>query len=170
MMNNTRIDYLYRDADNYKRDNTCVVAGTITEEQKEAILDSLDDGEYFIPKLVGMPEKKFDTYDPQADHPFFELGPASFNHTDDDPTLELTVVELVERFRAHKEKWFAIDYDNALSMVRVLVDNLVNDEGGHSQDAIKRLFELGFEASELLCLDFQRSDIEYVQSQMVEEK
>ena len=44
-MNNTRIDYLYRDADNYKRDNTCVVAGAITEEQQAIVLDSLDDGE-----------------------------------------------------------------------------------------------------------------------------
>ncbi len=102
---NTRIDYLYRDGDNYKVQNTCVVAGAITKEQIESIIDSLEDGEYFIPRLVGMPEKKFDTYDPQSDHPYFELGKYSFSPTDAEPTLTLNVGNLVELFCAHKGNW-----------------------------------------------------------------
>lgn len=46
---NTRILYLYRDADNYKVPNSCVVEGEVTEDQKNSILSSLDDGCYFIP-------------------------------------------------------------------------------------------------------------------------
>ena len=42
---NTKIEYLYRDADNYKVWNTCVVCGEITEQQKETIINSLDGGE-----------------------------------------------------------------------------------------------------------------------------
>lgn len=34
---NTRISYLYRDADNYKVLNSCVVEGEVTEEQKKTI-------------------------------------------------------------------------------------------------------------------------------------
>jgi len=168
-MSNTQIEYLYRDADNYKVFNTCIVAGTITDEQKAVILDSLLEGEYFIPKLVGMPEKKFDTYDAQADHLYFELGAASFSPTDAAPTLELTAAELTERFRSHKGNWSAIDLDNALSMVNVLIDNMINDEGGHTRNVIERLMELGFTKDDLLCLQFPKSDIDDVFDQPEEE-
>ena len=70
---NTKINYLYRDADNYKVHNECVVQGTISAEQIAVILECLDEGEYFIPHLVGLPEKRFDTFDPQVDHPYFEF-------------------------------------------------------------------------------------------------
>ena len=65
---NTKISYLYRDADNYKRYNECIVAGTLSANQICTILDCCDMGEYFIPGQVGLPERRFDPYDPQADH------------------------------------------------------------------------------------------------------
>ena len=40
-MNNTRIDYLYRDADNYKRDNNCVVPELSLRSSKQASLTAL---------------------------------------------------------------------------------------------------------------------------------
>ena len=40
-MNNTRIDYLYRDADNYKRDNTCVVPELSPRSRKQSSLPAL---------------------------------------------------------------------------------------------------------------------------------
>ena len=64
---NTKISYLYRDADNYKRYNECIVAGTLSANQICTILDCCDMGEYFIPGQVGLPERRFDPYDPQAD-------------------------------------------------------------------------------------------------------
>ena len=43
---NTKISYLYRDADNYKMHNKCVIAGTLTTEQARTIKDSCEMGEY----------------------------------------------------------------------------------------------------------------------------
>ena len=69
---NTKIYYLYRDASNYKVLNHCVVKGLLTEEQKDIILSSLYEEEYFIPHKVGMPEKRFDKWDDELDHIWFE--------------------------------------------------------------------------------------------------
>ena len=46
---NTRIHYLYRDADNYKVQNECVILGEMTEEQEQRIIACLDEKEYFVP-------------------------------------------------------------------------------------------------------------------------
>ncbi|MBP3585213.1 MAG: hypothetical protein J6J59_05960 [Peptococcaceae bacterium] len=69
---NTKIEYLYRDASNYKIYNECVVKGILTAEQREEIVDCLSEGEYFIPSQVGLPEKRFDDWT-EDDHPWFEL-------------------------------------------------------------------------------------------------
>ena len=68
---NTQIRYLYRDASNYKVENECVVTGTFTQEQIAQIMDCCDLGEYFIPSQVGLPEQRFDRYDPEEDHCWF---------------------------------------------------------------------------------------------------
>ena len=39
-------------------------------------------GEYFIPRQVGMPERKFDEYDTEADHCWFELSKEGFEYTE----------------------------------------------------------------------------------------
>lgn len=70
-MMNTRIHYLYRDADNYKVQNECVILGEMTEEQEQRIIACLDEEEYFVPSRVGMPERKFNT-ETDSDHPWFE--------------------------------------------------------------------------------------------------
>ena len=56
---NTKISYLYRDADNYKMRHEVVIAGSMSEEQEKAIEDSLDEGVYFIPSQVGLPDDRF---------------------------------------------------------------------------------------------------------------
>lgn len=102
---NTKILYLYRDAANYKVHNECVVKGTLTNAQKQSILDSLDAGEYFIPSLVGMPERKFDEYDDEMDHVWFELSEDGFEETDEVPTINISAEELAEAFCACKDRW-----------------------------------------------------------------
>ena len=52
---NTRICYLYRDSDNYKVHNMCVIHGELTDSQIDQILECCDMGEYFIPSQVGLP-------------------------------------------------------------------------------------------------------------------
>ena len=102
---NTQIRYLYRDASNYKVENECVVAGTFTQEQIAQILDCCDLGEYFIPTQVGLPEQRFDRYDPEEDHCWFELSEDGFEETAKPATVGISAQQLVESFAAAKEHW-----------------------------------------------------------------
>jgi len=115
---NTKISYLYRDADNYKVWNDCIIPGVLTKEQQAMILGCLDEGEYFIPSLVGLPEKTFTdlgySYDEQADHPWFELGEASFERTTAPATVKITPEELVSAFCQRKDHWLASDVSLSL--------------------------------------------------------
>lgn len=101
---NTRIRYLYRDANNFKKPNECIVSGSITTEQVETILECADGYEWFIPKDVGLPAVRFEKAS-RADHPWFELREDSFEATEDAPTVGLSVEELVRRFLQHKDNW-----------------------------------------------------------------
>lgn len=69
---NTRLAYLYHDADNYKVRHEVVFAGQMSEEEKMRIIASLDDGEYFIPGPLGLNDERFGS-ETEADHPFFEF-------------------------------------------------------------------------------------------------
>ena len=102
---NTQIRYLYRDASNYKVENECVVTGTFTPEQIAQIMDCCDLGEYFIPTQVGLPEQRFDRYDPEEDHCWFELSEDGFEETAKPATVGISAQQLVENFSAAKEHW-----------------------------------------------------------------
>lgn len=99
---NTRISYLYRDADNYKEYNECIIRGTMTEDQKARIIACLEEEVYFIPSRVGMPEVKFEN-ETEADHPWFEWMDTEL--TDLKATLDITVDDLVARFEKMKNGW-----------------------------------------------------------------
>lgn len=101
---NTKISYLYRDASNYKVPNECIVRGLLTDEQTKAILDCLD-MDNFIPSQVGLPERRFDRFDPEEDTCWFELYESGFEPTDAEATVDLSVDELVSRFLARKDRW-----------------------------------------------------------------
>lgn len=58
---------MYRDADNYKRHSTIVVAGTFTDEQFEALRETLDQGEFYAPVDVGLPHLLDDSLWSQTD-------------------------------------------------------------------------------------------------------
>ncbi len=107
---NTEIHFLYRDASNYKKYNTVVVAGAINAAQIERIRVSLNEGEYFIPEQIGLPCERFDdvTWD---DHCWCELDPEyDIAPTDADVTVDLTVEELVKAFEAAAGKWDDVKY------------------------------------------------------------
>lgn len=96
---NTRVDYLYRDASNYKVHNTAVVSGTITDEQVKDIFAALSDGEFFIPAKVGLPEIDLVSlgYAPNEDDTdLFVL--TSIGVDDSDPTIDMTADELYAAF------------------------------------------------------------------------
>ncbi|MBE5040544.1 hypothetical protein [Ructibacterium gallinarum] len=106
---NTKIGYLYRDADNYKVWNEAVINGTLNDVQKQIIRKCLYDGEYFIPCAVGLPEKTFVSlgysYDEQADHPFFELSMSDINVTYELPTVSISARRLTRNFIRMRNKW-----------------------------------------------------------------
>ena len=102
---NTKITYLYRDADNYRVHNECVIEGEFTEQQIDKIMECCDEGEYFIPQQVGMPERKFDEYDTEADHCWFELNKAGFEQTSRPADLPLTAQQLISNFNTCKNNW-----------------------------------------------------------------
>ena len=103
-MKNTQIDYLYRDACNYKNRNIVVVKGEITKKQIETIIDCLVGGELFIPSQVGLSEARFDKWT-EDDHCWFELDEDGFEITELKATENITVEELVSNFIRMKNKW-----------------------------------------------------------------
>lgn len=103
---NTEVQYLYRDANNFKCWNRCVVQGMLTDEEMAEIQNCCDSGGYFYPHLAGLPEEKFEGSD--ADVPWLELE--GFQQTSRKPDVDLTAKELLERFRALKGTWGIMEY------------------------------------------------------------
>lgn len=108
MTMNTKISYLYRDADNYKSFNECIIQGTLTDKQKKQILDARHEGEWFIPGAVGLPEKRFYTWT-EADHPWFELWDDAFRETAQAATIDISGDKLTEAFLLCKGRWGVLE-------------------------------------------------------------
>lgn len=142
---NTRLAYLYRDADNYKVRHEVVFAGQMSEEEKMRIIASLDDGEYFIPGPLGLNDERFGS-ETEADHPFFEF--CYFEETTDKPTTDITIAEIVKRFEDNAHLWK--DYETSLEDVEL---NDVNDikmpTPDPEEDLSPRAKDLLFETLEL---------------------
>ena len=102
---NTAVDYLYRDASNYQMPQHEVIKGLITEDQITRILTCLYDGEYFIPSQVGLSEKRFADTPTDDDHCWFELDYDSFQPTEEEPTVNMTPLELADKFDMAADKW-----------------------------------------------------------------
>jgi hypothetical protein len=92
---NTRIEYLYRDAGNYKQFGSVVLRGAITPQEIGTIKAGLESGEYFIPNQVGLPDLQPNMPgfpDRDADHVWHELDAQwGISLTADPPTSELDV-------------------------------------------------------------------------------
>lgn len=110
---NTKFEYLYRDASNYKVHNEVVIQGQITVEQASKIIECCD-YECFIPHMVEMPEKTFVDFGyskNEDDTEFFELGRGDiamcniFSYTNEEPS-DLTCEQLVRNFiKANRKNW-----------------------------------------------------------------
>lgn len=100
---NTRINYLYRDASNYKVLNTAVIRGELSEADQQIILSCLEDGEYFIPSQVGLDEERFGSWT-EDDHCWFEMSPGFAEPTNAAPG-NLDCAQLVANFLAAKDNW-----------------------------------------------------------------
>jgi len=99
---NTVIEYLYRDADNYKQNIALGLPGTFSDSDKETVKQKLDGGMYFIPSQVGLPdlqEQNVNGIDPEVDHAWHEWDWAWIEDTDQEPNYNLSVTKLVENFK-----------------------------------------------------------------------
>ena len=96
---NTIIEYLYRDASNYKQWNKAVIRGELSSEQLERIEARLFDGEFFVPRSVGLPEQRITDYRTDDDHCWFEWDMCDVpEFTEAPPTVDMDAEELVRRF------------------------------------------------------------------------
>ena len=103
---NTEIQYMYRDADNYKRFGRQVLSGLVPEAD---VLRYTDDGS-FIAGDAGLPELQKDwaksgmKYPTDADHVFHEIE--SVEPTSRKPTCKTTAAHFLRRLRrAHQRGW-----------------------------------------------------------------
>ena len=97
---NTLLEYLYRDASNYKQHGSVVLQGAISLKD---IRPLLIDGEYFIPSQAGLPDLRpqfkvqgFD-YPTGDDHEWHEI--VSMKPTRKQPTIPLHRKEFLARLQ-----------------------------------------------------------------------
>ncbi|MFA6433653.1 MAG: hypothetical protein WCW52_03050 [Elusimicrobiales bacterium] len=100
---NTLMEYLYRDASNYKQYGSIVLQGSIA---LTSIRHLLFDKTYFIPSQVGLPdlhhkfaEQGFE-YPTEDDHEWHEI--ISMRPTSREPTTPLQRNEFLSRLRKSK--------------------------------------------------------------------
>lgn len=106
---NTRINYVYRDAGNYRIYNECIVPGLMTPSQKQEIQNCCLDRSLFVPSQVGLPENRFDSWS-EDDTPFFEVGEPLFEETSEPANVNISIPNLVASFRMEKNRWGCNQY------------------------------------------------------------
>jgi len=94
---NTKFTYNYRDAENYSRENVAIVKGALNECQIQDIYNRLDAGEFFIPRQVNLPERRFDHWT-EADHCWFEMCRGDITLTEEAPNTCVTAEEVWRNF------------------------------------------------------------------------
>ncbi len=96
-MKNTRVEFMYRDGDNYKYHGQIVVKGTLAWLD---LLPFLNDGEYFAPEDVGIAHPGIEAEgfpNEQSDHCWCEIDEDCLKETNEEPTYG-TAAQLLERF------------------------------------------------------------------------
>ena len=97
---NTLLEYLYRDASNYKQHGSVVLQGGISLKD---IRPLLIDGEYFIPSQAGLPDLQHRfkdqgfEYPTEDDHAWHEI--VSMKPTRKQPTIPLHRKEFLARLQ-----------------------------------------------------------------------
>lgn len=68
-------EYVYRDASNYKQFGEVLLTGLATDLDRQMISKSLFEGEFFLPKAVGLPplQQNWDDYPTNDDHDWHEF-------------------------------------------------------------------------------------------------
>ena len=108
---NTRFNYLYRDASNYKSWGEVVFSGCDSARGSQRIRAALDGGEFFIADQIRIPERFFDGWPQYADdHCFHEFD--SLEPTDEpaDDLVGRSITEFVSEVeQAGRTGWRVFD-------------------------------------------------------------
>lgn len=115
---NTLIEYMYRDASNYKKTNVAVLKGRISLGQIGLIESSLNDGEFFIPGQVGLQDLQGEFehgggWDEDDDHVWHTIS--SIEYTDQPSNSDLSVDEMMRNWPASSEDWDLVKHLERLS-------------------------------------------------------
>jgi len=100
-MNKLKLNYRYRDADNYKQFGSVVFSNPTEmtiEEATGILLPKLISDEFFVPQDWGLPRLHASPYDPVVDHEWHEFE--DFEETSDpktDPREILSFLETIEK-------------------------------------------------------------------------
>jgi hypothetical protein len=98
---NTRFDYLYRDASNYKQWGSIVFAGSLTPAMLERLTRSLESSEFFIADQVRVPEVFHDTWPSyDDDHCWHEWAGFELTDCDADDRFGRTIEQFVGEVEA----------------------------------------------------------------------
>ena len=97
----TEIQFVYRDASNYKNGASVFFEGAITQEQRTAIQNTLDQQMYFIPHDVGLKELQsgLPNYPSEDDHVWHEMeGALVVESLPPDAEVKGNIRELADAF------------------------------------------------------------------------
>lgn len=100
---NIRMEYLYRDAANYKQWGRITFRnprGLTAEDVTELVQSVLIDGEYFVAEKARIPVLYFTDRDSELDHEWHEFHSFESTMNMPDDSLSRSVEELVESLRA----------------------------------------------------------------------
>ncbi len=106
------MEYLYRDADNFKAFGQVLLSGIITDTYISEVKSLLDSGELFVAEQVGIPTLysllwKFSNGPTRADHAFHELS--KFRPATDSEIKSMvswgTTESLLEAFHVVRQEW-----------------------------------------------------------------
>lgn len=102
---NTKLSYMYRDANNYKQWEEIVFAGVLKDEEKLKKIKFID-GEFFIPGKVDLPDlqERFCAEDPEADHAWHEWH--GIETTEEDPKDSRDINDFIDQM-------IAIDWEDS---------------------------------------------------------
>ena len=116
---NTRISYMYRDANNYKVSTHVILEGELSKSQIKKMLDLTKGGD-FIPSQVDLDDLQdglqcYDSKDWGEDHCWHEIEEDSFSLTNDAPTTQMTAKELYNNWIETKGEWKEFEVGHILN-------------------------------------------------------
>jgi len=106
------MEYMYRDANNFKAFGQLLISGKLTDENIIEIKSFLDSGEYFIAEQVGIPTLysqlwKYSNGPTVADHAYHEFIKLRSATGEETSSLEVwgDIATLTSKFRNVRQDW-----------------------------------------------------------------